>query len=122
MSEIEKLCLECKRVISGRSDKKFCTDGCRNAFNNKTNAPASNFVRNVNSILGRNRRIMVELNPEGKGEVHRDQLLKRGFDFGYYTNSHTTTSGDIYRYCYEQGYLNLEEGLVLLVRNESAEN
>lgn len=115
MSDAKKLCLECKRPVFGRSDKKFCSDSCRNAFNNKVNAPSSNYVRNVNNILGRNRRILLELNSNGKQKTHRDQLLKRGFDFDYYTNSYMTKSGNQYRFCYEQGYLTLKDGFVLLV-------
>ncbi len=115
MNDVGKLCLECDRPVFGRSDKKFCSDACRNAYNNKVNAPTSNYVRNVNSILGKNRRILLELNPNGKHKTHRDQLLKRGFDFDYYTNSHVTKAGDEYRFCYEQGYLMLGDGFILLV-------
>ena len=32
-----KTCLECGEKIVGREDKKFCSDGCRNAYNNKIN-------------------------------------------------------------------------------------
>ena len=27
-------CLECKDPVKGRIDKKFCSDYCRNAYNN----------------------------------------------------------------------------------------
>ncbi|MEQ9404747.1 MAG: hypothetical protein RIM99_14235 [Cyclobacteriaceae bacterium] len=108
-------CEECANLIFGRADKKFCDDNCRNAFNNRINAPATNFVRNVNNTLGKNRRILVDLNPHGEAKIHRDKLLKKGFDFEYYTSSHTTKSGDTYRFCYDQGYLITEGGTVLLV-------
>ena len=41
-----KTCLECGEPILGRSDKKFCSDLCRNAYNNKANSDSNNFVRN----------------------------------------------------------------------------
>ena len=117
--EKERKCPECDRAVHGRVDKKFCSDACRNAYNNKTNATATNYVRNVNNTLAKNRRILVELNPTGKIKKHKDQLLKKGFDFDYYTNSYTTKAGDVYRFCYEQGYLILNAGFVLLVeRND----
>ena len=109
-------CAECENLLFGRADKKFCSDACRNAFNNKINAPSTNLIRNVNNILGKNRRILRELNPNGKHKTHRDKLLKKGFDFDYYTNCYTTKAGDIYRFCYEQGYLILGEGAILLVK------
>ena len=55
------------------------------------------------------------LNPEGKTKKHKDQLMKKGFDFDFVTNTHTTKAGDTYRFVYEQGYLLLGEGFVLLV-------
>ena len=112
-------CPECSKPVYGRVDKKFCSDACRNAFNNKVNAVTTNYVRNVNNTLAKNRRIIANLNPNGKKKTHRDQLLKKGFDFDFYTNSYTTKAGDTYRFCYEQGYLILDDGFVLLVeRNE----
>lgn len=114
----KRQCLDCAIPIVGRADKKFCSDACRNAYNNKVNALSTNFMRNVNNTLGRNRRILKELNPNGKLKTHREALLKKGFDFDFYTNSYTTKSGDTYRYCYEQGYLILDEGMVLLVERK----
>ena len=117
----DRKCLECGKPVFGRIDKKFCSDACRNAFNNKANAASTNYMRNVNNILSKNRRILRELNPNGKKKTHKDQLLKRGFDFDFHTRTYTTRSGDSYHFCYEQGYLLLEEGYVLLVeRNENA--
>ncbi len=46
-----KNCLECEEAIKGREDKKFCSDGCRNAYNNKINKDSTNFMRNVNNKL-----------------------------------------------------------------------
>ncbi|GAB4229602.1 MAG: hypothetical protein Tsb0034_01250 [Ekhidna sp.] len=111
----DRLCPECGKPVFGRVDKKFCSDACRNAFNNKANAAATNYMRNVNNILAKNRRILVELNPNGKKKTHREKLLKKGFDFDFHTNTYTTKSGDTYFFCYEQGYLPLDEGYVLIV-------
>lgn len=117
MNEVinNRTCPECQRPIFGRSDKKFCSDACRNSFNNRANSDASNLVRNVNNTLRKNRRILLAHNPSGKAKIHRDKLLKAGFDFDYFTNTYITKSGQEYRYCYEQGYLNLDERFVLLI-------
>lgn len=108
-------CPECGRAVQGRIDKKFCSDACRNAYNNKVNSAATNHMRNVNNTLAKNRRILAELNPDGKKKTHRDKLLKKGFDFDFHTSTYTTKAGDTYYFCYEHGYLNLEDGFVLLV-------
>lgn len=111
----EKVCLECGEKIKGRADKKFCSDQCRIAYNNKLNSDETNFVRNVNNILRKNRRILIELNTTGKTQTSRSKLNDKGFDFGYYTNTYTTKEGALYKYCYEQGYLEVDKDRFLLV-------
>lgn len=111
-------CLECGKSVYGRSDKKFCDDTCRNAYNNRQNADANNFVRNVHNLLRRNRRILEELNPEGKGETTRTQLLTKGFDFTYHTSTMTTKAGISSFFCYEYGYQMLDDERVKLIKDE----
>ncbi|MEM9919394.1 MAG: hypothetical protein AAF990_14925 [Bacteroidota bacterium] len=112
---MKKQCLECKETFQGRADKKFCSDQCRSAYNNRLNSNANNFMRNVNNILRKNRRILTKLNPHGKSKVHKDKLLELGFNFNYFTNIYQTKAGKTYRFCYEQGYLPLNDGFYALV-------
>lgn len=116
-----KTCLECDREILGRSDKKFCTDSCRSAYNNKILAGPENFVRKINRKLKKNRKILELLNPDGKTKTHRDRLLKEGFDFDFFTNVYMTRDQKEYRFCYDHGYLPLGNDFLLLVRREPAE-
>jgi hypothetical protein len=111
----EKTCSECGTTIKGRVDKKFCSDQCRSAYNNRINSDETSYVRNVNNILRKNRRILLELNPEGKNRVSRDKLKLKGFDFQHFTSTYTTKEGAQYFYCYEQGYLPIEKDFFLLV-------
>ena len=113
------VCLECGEKFTGRSDKKFCGDQCRSAYNNKLNSDSSNFVRNINNTLRKNRRILEGLNPTGKSRVHRDELLERGFKFSYFTNEYITKAGKVYRFCYDQGYLELENNFLALVKRKA---
>ena len=118
--EVQKKCLECERPVFGRVDKKFCSDGCRNAYNNKNESAATNYIRNVNNLLAKNRRILLAFNPSGKAKKHRDQLLKKGFDFEYFTHIYTTKNGDQYRFCYEQGYKDIGNDFYLIVAREQS--
>ena len=111
----EKVCLECGSKIIGRADKKFCSDQCRVAYNNRLNSDETNFMRNVNNVLRKNRRILIELNTTGKSRVSRDKLHEKGFDFGLFTSIYTTKEGSVYHYCYEQGYLQVDKNWYLLV-------
>ena len=108
MEEV-KHCLECESELFGRIDKKFCSDYCRNAHNNRLNRDSNKYVRNINNILRKNRRILEEFAPKGKGVVHKDELLFEGFNFQYYTNIYTTKAGATYHYVYDLGYLAVED-------------
>ncbi|MFN8259105.1 MAG: hypothetical protein U0W24_25675 [Bacteroidales bacterium] len=125
MSEAkQRTCPECGDKLLGRADKKFCSDQCRNSYNNRLNSDTSNTVRNINNILRKNRRILQELNKQsGKTMVSKETLIKKGFDFTYLTHTYKTQKGFTYHFCYEQGYLYLEDkSLYLLVTSKDKEN
>ncbi|MBK0369706.1 hypothetical protein [Flavobacterium agrisoli] len=113
-----KACLECGEKIVGREDKKFCSDCCRNAYNNKMNKDSTNFMRNINNKLRKNYRILSELNADGKGKTSRDKLLSKGFDFDFFTNILRTKTGNTYYFLYDQGYRLLENDYYMLVKKE----
>ena len=114
-----KTCPECDEKIVGREDKKFCSDGCRNAFNNKINKDSTNFMRNVNNKLRKNYRILSELNIDGKSKTTRARLLNKGFNFEFFTNILHTKTGNTYYFLYDQGYLLLENDFFMLVKKDS---
>jgi len=113
-----KTCLECSEKIVGREDKKFCSDSCRNAYNNKINKDSNNFMRNVNNKLRKNYRILSELNTEGKSKATRDKMINKGFDFDFFTNILQTKTGNTYYFLYDQGYRSLENDYFMLVKKE----
>lgn len=115
---MNKNCLECNEKIVGREDKKFCSDGCRNAYNNKINKDSNNYMRNVNNKLRKNYRILSEGNPEGKAKISKTKLLSKGFDFEYFTNILNTNTGNTYYFVYDQGYRFLENDFYMLVKKE----
>ena len=114
-----KKCLECGESFKGRADKKFCSDMCRNAYNNKQNSDSTNYVRNINNILRKNRRILSENIKGDTGKSTKNKLIEKGFSFGYYTNTYTTKKGATYFYCYDYGYLPLENDYYFLVKMKS---
>ncbi len=116
---MSKECLECGDKIIGRIDKKFCSDGCRNAYNNRVNKDSKNLIRNTNNRLRKNYRILETLNPDQKTKTSRAKLIEAGFDFNYYTSTYTTKAGTIYYFVYDQGYLPLENDFYALVKRES---
>ncbi len=114
-----KTCLACGAPVKGRSDKKFCDDQCRSSYNNSLNSDVSNYMRTVNNILRKNRRILETLNVDGKTKVPKSKLLLKGYNFDYHTNTLHTKAGKTYFFCYEHGFLPIENDWVMLVvRNE----
>ncbi len=109
------ICPECNEAFVGRIDKKFCSDQCRNTYNNRQNSNQNNFVRNTNNALRKNRRILMELNPNDKAKVHKSKLIEKGFDFKLFTSIYQTQKGTTYYFCYEYGYLPLENDFYFLV-------
>ncbi len=112
-------CLECGEPFKGRVDKKFCSDYCRNSYNNKVNKDSKNLIRNTNNRLRKNYRILEALNPNQKTKTSKTKLNERGFDFNHFTSIYTTKAGTIYYFVYDQGYLPLEGGYYALVKRDS---
>lgn len=115
---MQRKCLECDAKIIGRRDKKFCSDGCRNTYNNRLNSDNKNLVRNTNNRLRKNYRILGKLNPKQKTKVSRAKLVENGFDFNYITSIYKTKAGAVYYFVYDQGFLPLEDEFFLIVKRE----
>ncbi len=115
-----RLCLSCNKPVKGRTDKKFCDDYCRNNYNNQLKSGNSNLVRNVNNALGKNRRILESLLTPGEemAKTTKEKLLQKGFQFRYITHLYTNKKGNTYFFCYDLGYLPLENDWYLLVRRK----
>lgn len=120
MEEIRK-CVECNTELYGRVDKKFCSDQCRNTFNNRIHADSNAYIRKVNYLLRKNRRIMeglLENTDKDARRIRKNQLTDKGFSFDYYTNIYKTKTNNYYYFCYEYGFMKLEEDYFTVVRRE----
>ena len=76
-------------------------------------------MRRINYTIRKNRSILCRLNPNGKARVHRMRLVDSGLNFDYYTNVYKTRTGKTYYFCYDQGYLELEDDFFALVVKEN---
>lgn len=114
---MERKCLDCGDVIHGRADKKFCSDQCRNNYNNRLNRDSNNYVRNVHGLLRKNRRILCDLYNEGKRVLHRDALFALGYNFSFFTHLIETRQGEKYHFCFEYGYCEKGDDYIELKEN-----
>ena len=110
-----RTCNECDLELVGRKGQKFCSDYCRNTFNNRPNEDSTAYVRRINGILRKNRRILETLNPNGKITLAGITLAEEGFNFHYFTSIYKTQKGSLYYYCYDHGYIKTENDQYMLV-------
>ena len=77
-------------------------------------------MRNINNALGKNRRILEELLPDAEetAKANKEKLLQKGFLFKYVTHLYTNKKGNTYYFCYDYGYLPLENDWYLIVRRK----
>jgi hypothetical protein len=68
----------------------------------------------------KNRRILEGIFPgnEEIAKVTREKLLQKGFQFRYITNLYTNKKGNTYFFCYDVGYLPLENEWYLVVKRK----
>lgn len=119
METLQRLCLACKKPVKGRADKKFCNDYCRNIHNNKQLSESSSYMRALNRFLSKNRSILAELLGEEKMIKHpQSRFADKGFRFKYHTHAFKNQKGDIYYFCYEYGYLPLDNDWYLIVKKK----
>lgn len=115
-----KTCLSCGKQLKGRVDKKFCDDYCRNNFNNQQKAKGSysSFIRNINNALLKNRKILESILPatEETAKTTKEKMIHLGFQFKYLTHTYTTKNGKVYLFCYDYGYLPLDNDWFLIVK------
>lgn len=114
-----KTCLECGEPLGpGREDRKFCSDACRTAFNNKRRKeplpePAGSpddrdwrpgFYERINRIIRRNRDIMEYLCETDNRSIEKHDLEGYGFNFKYFSSEYLDPERGSFRFCYDHGY------------------
>jgi hypothetical protein len=120
MTEQVAECLQCGKALkSGRIDKKFCNEGCRNSYHNAQKLAENTEIKKINQALKDNRKILKKiLGGKASETVSHEDLLKRGFEFEYHThyvNSHFQNNK--YTFCYNYGYRHLENNKYKVVKS-----
>jgi hypothetical protein len=106
-------CKDCKARLKGRTDKKFCNDYCRNAHHAKENRDISNYIRNINNIFRRNRRILRNLKEKNTDCITKIELIHLGYRMDYFTHENKDNFGSIYKCNYDVGILETKEFILI---------
>ena len=109
-------CLECNETLKGREGQKYCSEYCKSSYHYKKNKlkESSTHVK-IDKNLKLNRSILKKYNISGQLQVKTELLLAEGFDFRHSTHTWTAKNGNLYHFCYEFGYRDLQDGKYTLI-------
>ncbi len=102
-------CLFCGNIITGRSDKKYCSVYCKSAHQYQKRKTEEEQYYTIDRQLKTNRKILKAYNKSGLSTVRKEKLIAEGFDPKYFTHYWKNNKGQVYLFCYEYGYLSLKE-------------
>ena len=118
-STSKRVCQCCKSPITGREDKRFCNDYCRIDYHNQRYKDTHAVVRNVNSQLSKNRKILhLLLTEERVLNVSRSLLNELGYNFNFLTQMIESDQGLQY-ICYDLGLIMHSENEFEIVRKSA---
>jgi hypothetical protein len=119
---ISPTCLTCGKPLRGRTDKKFCDAGCKNEHNNRLQREEREAVKSIDRILKHNRRLLKrKLGERATRLASTKGLLHAGFRFDYHTHQFANEQSDLYVFCYDYGYLALDDGRCLIVKSRGGD-
>ena len=113
-----KKCKICNTEIVGRSDKLFCSVKCKNYYHTNLRRVTSIAVKEINTILHRNRSILLEIMGKHKSQkkINRLVLEKKKFRFKYHTHTSINKQEKIYYYVYDFAWMEFSNDEILIVR------
>jgi hypothetical protein len=123
MEVTKPVCGYCGKEIKGRSDKKYCDDSCRNAFNHRQKE-AENRLPNIQpiiAILKRNRAVLATAKKDKKTKmliIPKERLLELGYNFLYCTEHIRYEEYDHY-FCFDLGYVIKRSGQCELLQRDA---
>ena len=120
---------------AGRDDRLYCSDACRTNFNNKRRRERQqeaaetvmevahqqmsepDYIARIQEIILHNRELLAPLcDADNVGHIRMRNLLGRGFNPKFFTSqAEPTETGNIYRFCFEYGYREDADGMMIVV-------
>ncbi len=115
------VCRMCKSTMQGRSDKLFCSLGCKNEYHIKLRRVTTKATETTDIILHRNRSILLEVIGKNRKQKKLDRTVldKKKFNFHYVTGYHFNSRGKMYNYVYDFAWMIFSDKEVLIVRRNT---
>ena len=97
-------CLECGSVVYGRSDRKFCSSGCKDRWHNRKMHVYNKMRLKIMNALDRNYTILTRLLAQGIRTIDRMDIEHIGFRLDCVTSYRKTNRHDECR-CFDIKYI-----------------
>lgn len=112
------ICKLCKSPFKGRSDKVFCSVKCKTIYSYRLRAVTTDATKAIDSILHRNRSILLEVLGKNKSQVKLDRTLldKKKFNYTYITHYHVNNQGKTVHYVYDFSWMIFSDQEILIKR------
>lgn len=114
-------CKVCSKVVSGRSDKIFCSINCKNDYHTTLRSVTSKTAYPLDRVLHRNRSILLEvMGPKAvKKKVLRSELVKKKFQFKFLTHFNINNKGKMYHHVYDFAWMEFSDDEILLIHHKT---
>lgn len=114
---MKKTCKHCdKEFKPSRFDKKYCSEKCKNTYNNRNKSKAYHITKPINDILWSNRNILRSFYREQL--VHINQLKRAGFDYNYTTHQYKSDENIKVTFCYDFGIQKINSNTLKIIYHE----
>jgi hypothetical protein len=115
-AEEKRCCIFCGRELTGRSDKKFCDDNCRNNHSYKQNKYNNDVINKINKSLLYNRNILKSITKSRRKIVKKQILVNNKFNFDMMTGVRRTQKQQEYKLVYDYAYRYINDEDVLIIK------
>ena len=116
----QKTCLECNAHLLGRIDKIFCNTSCRSAYHNRKNIHSKELIREVDSQLKLNWKILNQaIKLSSKKVMYKcKELISKGFDPSVFTGFDDRNEMRFYK-VYNYEFILLEDEIQIVYVNQT---
>lgn len=113
-----KKCKVCQKRLRGRSDKIFCSVGCKNYYHKNLRFAAKKAAIQIDGYLKRNYKILYEILGGNKTQIKisRNYLTQKGFRYKYHTHFHINSRNKMYLYVYNLAWMEFSDDQILIVK------
>lgn len=113
---LKRTCLNCEKSISGRSDKKYCSDVCKNEHHNQNTSDFAYIEKRIKKKLKTNRDILKEiLGQQNSCVVSMHLLVGKGYEINYMTH-YKDVGKKRYYYVFDYGFCEENNGDLKIVK------